>query len=244
MTTRATSAAIAAKTGELGAMYYFHPDTIARGKELGLDGMRFYLLGRGGVLGDVDATVVRSAFGYFAPGTVEKLWNSAREVIAPRQAAVEHLACNAALGRAVLTGVDGLEAYNSAASTVIAAVDESGLTLFAGFRAATAPDDTPARALHHAVVLRELRGSAHLAAVRAAGLDSRVAHAIKRPDMVEMFGWSEPIEITQADIDALERAEAITDQILQSAFGALDDAGAAALIAGTDAMYAAFKAPA
>lgn len=244
MNARQTSTAIAAKTGELGAMYYFHPDTIARGKELGLDGMRFYLLGRGGVLGDVDATVVRSAFGYFAPGTVEKLWNSAREIVPPRQASSEHLACNAALGRAVLGGVAGLEAYNAAAATVIAAVDESALTLFAGFRAAPVPEDAPARALHHAVVLRELRGSAHLAAVRAVGLDSRVAHAIKRPEMVEMFGWSEPIEITQGDIDALERAEAITDQILERAFAELDGSAAAALVAGTDAMYSAFKPPA
>ena len=40
--------------GPIGAAFYFHPDTVARGKEAGLDGFRFYILGRGGVLGDVE----------------------------------------------------------------------------------------------------------------------------------------------------------------------------------------------
>ena len=40
--------------GQIGQAYYFHPDTLARGKELGLDGFRWYMLGRGGVLGDVE----------------------------------------------------------------------------------------------------------------------------------------------------------------------------------------------
>ena len=59
--------AIAKPTGDIGASFYFDPDTLARGKELGLDGFRFYVLGRGGVLGDVEPDVVRSAFGYFHP---------------------------------------------------------------------------------------------------------------------------------------------------------------------------------
>ena len=41
---------IAEPTGPIGSAFYFHPDTMARGKELGLDGFRFYVLGRGGVL--------------------------------------------------------------------------------------------------------------------------------------------------------------------------------------------------
>ncbi len=66
------------KIASLGAAFYFNPETVAKGKELGLDGFRFYFLGRGGVLGDVEARVVRSAFGYFAPELVDKMWNSSR----------------------------------------------------------------------------------------------------------------------------------------------------------------------
>ena len=67
------------KIADLGGAFYFVPETTSRGKERGVDGMRLYFLGRGGVLGDTSAAVVRSAFGYFNPGLVEKLWNSGRE---------------------------------------------------------------------------------------------------------------------------------------------------------------------
>jgi hypothetical protein len=56
--------AIAKQTGDIGASFYFDPATVARSKELGLDGYRFYFLGRGGVLGDVDSAVIHSAFGW------------------------------------------------------------------------------------------------------------------------------------------------------------------------------------
>ncbi len=50
--------------GTLGFAFYVVPETLERGKALGLDGFRFYFLGRGGVSGDVEAPVVKSAFGY------------------------------------------------------------------------------------------------------------------------------------------------------------------------------------
>jgi hypothetical protein len=233
--------AIAGPTATIGSVFYFHPDTLARGKELGLDGFRFYVLGRGGVLGDVEPDVVLAAFGYFEPGLVDKLWRSATEIVAPRDAAREYLACNAALGRKLFAGIDGLDAYADAAAKVVAAVDVAGLSLFAGIRAEPVPADDPARAAHHAVLLRELRGSAHLVAVRAAGLTGPVAHAIKRPDDVAMFGWSEPPVVTDADRAAHARAETLTDDILVPAFSVLDDAEAAALVAGTEAMAAALS---
>lgn len=239
MEPRDVIAAIAAPTGELGAAFYFHPDTVARGKEIGLDGFRFYFLGRGGVLGDVEPDVVVSAFGYFEPGLVAKMWNTAKERVAPRDAAREYLACNSALARSVLGDVDGLEAYTAAAAQVVAAVDVSGLTLFAGLRGEPVPDDAPAAALHHAVLLRELRGSAHLLAVRASGLESPIAHAIKRPDDLTTFGWSEPPVVTDEHRAALDRAEALTDELLAPAFSVLDTAGGEALVAGTTSMHLA-----
>lgn len=231
--------AISDKTGIIGSVYYFHPDTMARGAELGLDGFRFYFLGRGGALGDVDAAVVRSAFGYFSPSVVAKMWDSGRERCDPRLAARAHLECNAALGRARLGDIDGLDAYGDAAEAVVSGVDESGLTLFAAIRTEPVPADTAARALHYAVLLRELRGSAHLAAVRVCGLESAVAHAVARPGDVELFGYTEPIEVTDEDRQRHESAEAMTEQMLVPAYSVLDVDGAAALVAGTDAMFAA-----
>jgi hypothetical protein len=234
--------AIAGKTGDIGAAFYFHPDTLARGKELGLDGFRFYFLGRGGVLGDVEPDVVVSAFGYFSPAVVANVWTSGREVMAPREVAREYLACNAALGRAKLAEVPGLDAYVEAAAAVVAAVDVSGLPLFAGVRSEPVPEDTPGAAIHHGMLLRELRGSVHLVAVVASGLLSKQAHAIKRPGEVEMFGWREPIEIDETHRAALARAEELTNDLLVPAFSVLDEAGAAALVAGTDAIHAALTA--
>lgn len=240
MTPQEISRTIAEPTGSVGAAYYFHPDTLARGKELGLDGFRFYVLGRGGVLGDVEAGVVHSAFGYFNPAMIAKLWDSAKETMAPRDAAREYLACAHRFGRATLAEVAGLEAYVDAASTVVAAIDDSAMALFAGLRAEPVPADVAAAAYHHAVMLRELRGGAHLVAVTAVGLPTVVAHAIKRPDAVAMFGWETGApEPTDADRAALAEAEVITDRILERAFSALSSAQATALVDGTRALHSA-----
>jgi hypothetical protein len=234
------SNAIAKKTGDIGASFYFTPETVERGKALGLDGFRFYGLGRGGVLGDVDAAVVRSAFGYFHPSIIEKIWNSAKRVMAPRDAAREYLACAHEYGRRQFGSIDGLDAYADAAATVIANVEGTSLALFAGVRAEPVPDDAPAAAIHQAMVLREMRGSAHLTAVTAVGLPTEVAHAIKRPNDIALFGWQDATpHPTEADRRALERAEAITDTIVLPGFAALTADQAAALVAGTDAMHAA-----
>ena len=238
MTPEQISRAIAEPTGPVGAAFYFHPDTLARGKELGLDGFRFYVLGRGGVLGDVEAGVVHSAFGYFHPSMVAKLWDSAKEIMAPRDAAREYLACAHHFGRTKLAEVAGLEAYVEAAATVVGAIDDSAMALFAGLRAEPVPTDTAAAAYHHAVLLRELRGGAHLVAVTAMGLPSVVAHAIKRPDAMAMFGWDEGApQPTDAHRAALAEAEEVTDRILASAFGALSHDQGRALIGGTQALH-------
>lgn len=225
--------------GDIGAAFYFHPDTLARGKEHGLSGMRFYALGRGGVLGDVDPAVIRSAFGYFAPALLEKWWTQAREIMGPRDAARLYIDCCHELGRDVLGDVDGLDEFVDAASTVIDAAEGHALALFAGVRAEPVPEDAPAAAMHQSMVLRELRGSAHLAAIAAVGLDSAVAHAIKRPDDVAMFGYEDPPVVTDADRAAHRRAEEVTDDILERAYAAMSDAQAAAFVAGVEAMHAA-----
>ena len=94
--------------GELGgAPWYFDAKTLAAGKEHNLDGFRLYFLGRGGVLGDVEAEVVASAFGYFNPALVEKMWNTAKERMAPRDAARLYLSCCHQFGRDHFGAVDG-----------------------------------------------------------------------------------------------------------------------------------------
>ena len=143
----------------IGAAFYFHPDTVARGKEAGLDGFRFYILGRGGVLGDVEPAVVHAAFGYFHTGLIDKMWNTGKERIAPREAARLYQGCAHAMARSKFADIAGLDGFVEAASSIIASVEGASLPLFAGVRAEPVPDDAPAAALHQSMVLRELRAA-------------------------------------------------------------------------------------
>jgi hypothetical protein len=235
---------VSGKIAALGSAFYFAPGTLEKGKELGLDGFRLYFLGRGGVLGDVPPLVVQSAFGYFAPGLVDKIWTSAREKASPTDTARMYFEACADFGRERLGAVEGLDAFCQAAETVTANADPAGLTLFAGIRSMPLAEDPPGRAMQLVAVLRELRGSAHLLAVRAVGLDVRRAHQLKRGVKdAEMFGWQEPhLDITDEDKARHDEAERLTDAILSDAFGALDDDQAAALVAGVDRIEAAVTA--
>jgi hypothetical protein len=226
---------------DLGWAFYFVPETLARGRELGLDGFRFYFLGRGGVLGDVDATVIASAFGYFNPTLVRDTWDSGRAVVDPRAAGHAFVACAAEFGRSRFAQLDGLDEFCAAADAVVAAADPVGLALFAGAVSEPLAEDPPARTMQLLALLRELRGSIHLLAVRACGLDARTAHAVKRPQDLAMFGWSdrEAVTVTAEHVAAWEAAEALTDRLVLPAYAALDEAGRAALIHGVEQVDAA-----
>jgi hypothetical protein len=243
MTSQHVITTSAPKIGLLGAVFYFHPSTMARAKELGLDGFRMYFLGRGGVLGDVEPPVVTSAFGYFHPALVAKVWNSARERMAPREAAREYLACCHALARERLAGVEGLDAFCDAAAAIDDAADPAGLALYAGYKAEPRPDDAAARALHLVTVLRELRGSTHLLAIVASGLPPSIAHYLRRPNDYGTFGWGEEAPgVTGEHRAKLERADRLTDELLVPSFSVLDGDGARAFLDGLEAIERAFSA--
>jgi hypothetical protein len=229
--------------GTLGAAFYFAPDTVAKGKERGLDGFRLYFLGRGGVLGDTSAAVVASSFGYFNPGLVAKMWDTGKAKMPGTAAADLYWEACADLGRAKLADVDGLAEFVHAAEQVVAAGDPSGLALYAGIRQMPLADDLPGRAMQLIAVLREFRGSAHLAAVRAVGLADTRAHFIKRPDMVEFFGWTaaDADQVTADDRAKLAEAETVTDRIVSPAYAVLDEAGQQALLHGLHGIEAALQ---
>ncbi len=222
--------------GKAGSAFYFHPDTLARGKELGLDGFRFYMLGRGGVLGDVESDVVASAFGYFHRALVGKIWTTAKERFGAREAARNYMECCANLGRSTLATVAGLGEFCESAEAIMAAVNPAGLSLYAGVAVEPRVDDLPGRALQLVAVLRELRGSMHLLAIVASELAPEVAHAITRPDNVGMFGWDPAPEVTETDRAKLAAAAALTDRLLLGPYESLDAAAKAALLAGTQAI--------
>lgn len=240
MTSEELLAAACPKIRDMGFAYYFVPETVAKGEALGLDVFHFYFLGRGGVLGDVESGVVASAFGYFNPALVAQMWDSATQVMPPRDAARAYFECCADLGRARLSEVTGLDAFCAAADAVNDAADPVALPLYAGFKAEPLVNDLPGRAMQLIAVLREFRGSAHLLAVRASGIDAKTAHFVKRPGDIGMFGWSESDapEIGPRQTEAMDRAESLTDELVLPAYAVLDEKAGQALLSGLDQIEA------
>jgi len=238
MTTEELVATACPLIGSLGAAFYFDPETLAAGKKLGLDGFRFYFLGRGGVLGDVEAPVVQSAFGYFEPKLLTKMWDTGRARVSPREAARVYAEASRSFGRSRFAGVKGLEEFCAAALAVRDAAHPAGLALFAGLAAEPLADDPPAQAMQLVAVLRELRGSVHLLAVVASGVEPKVAHYFRRPDDFVSFGYAEdevPL-LTEVDRARMAQADALTDEIVGRAFGVLDELGGVALLDGLRSM--------
>lgn len=226
---------------KVGSAFYFTPESLARGAELGLDRGQWYFLGRGGVLGDVDASMVSSAFGYFNRAVVALMWNAGREKVAPSAAGAAFMEAAAEFGRARLAGIAGLDAFNASAEKVVAAADGDSLPLFVATAAMPLVDDAPGRAMQLLATLREFRGSAHLLAVRANGLTSKEAHFVSRPDDARMFGWSEQDVATVGDNHrtAMKAVEALTDRLVKPAYAVLDADERAAFVAVVQAVDAA-----
>jgi len=196
---------------KIGAQHYFHPYAKEAAEGLGIDGFRFYFCGRAGVLGEVNTDVMLSAFGYFERGLVDKMWTSSKERCDVVQAAQEQMNVAYRIGADALGDVEGLSEAAASIGQLAAEVDPSSLPLFAGFVALDVPDSPTDAFMHQAIVMRELRGSVHLAALAATGLGSRAAHQIKRPNDQEMFGYKDTIEVTDADRAAYELLEPMTD---------------------------------
>lgn len=227
-----------------GWAYYFTPTTMARGTELGLKGPQFYFIGRGGLLGNCDSTVVAAAFGYFNPEVIKRAWNSSRQVIEPLVAGRAHLECSAVTGREKLSNVTNLGSFVAAADKVNDAANPEALALYSAFKSEPLVSDAPGRAMQLVSVLREFRGSAHLVAVRAMGLTGKQAHFIKRPNDIAMFGWSAE-DAPQIDDEArrrLEEAEHLTDRIVAPAFAVLNEKERNDLLAGATAIKQALSA--
>ena len=227
--------------GISGGAYFFELETLEIGERFGLDGFEFYFIGRGGVLGEVEPAVVTSAFGYFSASLVEQTWTSACKKLPPREGAKAYASARHAFGRSKLSDLPGLGPLCDALEVINHAADGRGLPLYAASAAEPVPDDLPARTMHLLSLLREFRGSAHLLAVIASELDPKVAHYLRRPYDMEMFGWDgeEAIEVTDEERNRLVRANQLTDRLVASAYGALDDASWAALLEGLAAVDAA-----
>jgi hypothetical protein len=228
MTPEATATATAGVVGDLPSRFMLDMDTYVAAAEDGFQGMDFYAAGRGGALGDVPSAVVTAAFVFFEPGLIDDSWARSGDVM-PRQAAADRwAAAGHRWAEAHLTADEAdlarlaelLGRMNAAAST-------AGAPCFGAWRTQAEPgSDRPAAlALHRLMVLRELRGGLHGAAVIAHGLSPHAALTIRTPGMLPVFGWDGPHpEADDPHVhSAWNEAEVATDRALAPAYAALDE---------------------
>ncbi|MGH3429033.1 MAG: SCO6745 family protein [Mycobacteriales bacterium] len=209
---------------DMGTLWMVDSETTARGATLSYPSrMAFYFAGRGGVLGDVDANVIAAAMGWWEPGRVREHWDAGRGIVGPREAARQYGRACAWWGEDHLTNV-GLDHARLAelaglAERAVDQAEQSGLPLFAGWRAEPRSKPGPGRLLQQIHLLRELRGGRHLAATTAAGLEPLAAILAKEgPAQAELFGWGSGLE-PRSDLRPLhDAAEATTNRLMLAGY--------------------------
>ncbi len=199
---------------DLGGLFYFAPGSLRRAAALGLSPSQWYFLGRGGALGAVDAAVVDSALGYFAPTVVARHWDSGRAIVPPPEVTAAHISCCRDFGRSHLDGAPFLASFVTAAAKVIAAANPLALPLFAGLKTFPLADDHPGAAMQAVTTIREFGAGVHLLAVAATGLEPRKAHWLTTPQAWESFGYhaDDVPQVTEQDRERLAQADDLTRQ--------------------------------
>lgn len=206
-------------------------ETLARGSELGMtEPLSFWVHGRAGVLGDVDADVVAAALAFMAGERVRQLWEgNAPAGLTPRHRAAEYAATAGRWADETFADVATVKLgrVTELSAQVALAADPSLGTLFAGWRQIKLPPTPAGAAIVALNVIRELRGAAHVIAVHAVGLGPHGA-IMSTEDPVrgglagaERFGWNGPHPV--ADSEKRANAELLTTLMASHPFDALTE---------------------
>jgi hypothetical protein len=223
------AAASANAVSYLTSRFMLDGNTYKRGAELGFAGLDFYITGRGGVLGDVDADVVAAAFAFFEPGHVRTQWEMGTAVMPAPKAAEAFAACGYTWAEQHVP--DDLDA--SRLAELAARVAQGGRVacapVFAEWRRLPAPDAPKAAAVHHMNSLRELRQQLHSACVLAQGLTPIEAVSVNSPAMAPLFGWADLAD-TAGLAEPMAAAEDATTRAIAHAYEVLTEAERAELV--------------
>ncbi len=234
MDARTAARSLAAPIGSLGARFMLDGASFGRGAELGLPpGVGTYVLGRLGVLGDVDADTACEAAHFFTPEVIRANWAPTDDLPASQAAAIYGQIC-VEMGRTYLDGFEGAGRLAELAASVADDADPTDAALFAGWRDQARPDDDTGRAYLLVTALRELRFCRHVVAVKAAGADPH-GMLIANKGLVTLFGWPEDGTATDPEIrDAIEDA---TDEASAVDYATLGDDERAELVALASAAF-------
>lgn len=228
MIARETRAAVA----DLGGMFLYGPHCYLEERRRDLPRGTSYFRGRSAVLGYPTAGTVAALFGIFP------MWMADLALAPPICEIPEDEAIDLYLTGCWGWAAERLPFESERAADlilrVIESADDSGLPLFAGWRRVRWPQGGPERLGHALMVLRELRGGLHFAALRANGLGILEAVAINprhgRPHLLRT-GW-QPHEadaimarITPELSQRWQQAELMTESALELAFDVLGASG-------------------
>lgn len=219
----AYSSAVGALVSSLGGGFMISRQAKGFAVDHGLRGRPAYVLGRGSVLGDVDADVVTAAFGFWPADVVRESWDAGREVLDVATARDRYAAMCCDWGRDRLAALPDPGRLAELLGWVADGCDVVGLPLFAGWRAVPLPDDPLGAATQLLHVMREHRGGTHLIAVVASGLTPLQA-VLSGPGgsgNAAFFGYDEPFEDVSGLITARSEAEALTDRLCAPAYDVL-----------------------
>ena len=232
---------------KLGLGFYFDPLTAERAKELGMNVFEFYGLGRGGVLGDVDAEVVDRAFTFFHPRTMDFLFHRARAKADPVATAREHvLAAYAFADRTFgALDVDLLADVGALARRVTSEAEPGHHLLATGYLQYQAPASAVHAAYLGTILLRELRGGAHIDAVAQVGLTPLEACYLQDDSVFKLHGYSDDdVPPVTPELEAKKiHAEVVTSELMARYFSVLSGDERQRLADGTLAMFAALSDP-
>lgn len=208
---------------EIGALFMLHPETFAQSEANGYPHpIAGYFAGRGGVLGEADASTVNAIFAVFEPNVVTMFWEQGLPVHGAAGGARLYNDQIADFARKHLKGAEGLERIAELGQKVIDSAPVLGMPLFAGWKPMPLAEDAEARALQIMFKLRELRGSVHMTALSLSGVTPIEAHMLnKGTEYCAFFGWPEPFADGEGKRDAKKAAEEATDRRMAEIVGAV-----------------------
>ena len=196
----------------VGSQFMVSPEIRAAGEAIGMPGSALYFRGRVAALGEVNAVAAAEIMGIFQPSLIEHLWRKTAGISAA-EALSAYLGVCSAWGRSHLAGLSDPERLVELAGRVVDQTGISALALFGAWRRVERPEDPLAAAAFLLMLLRELRGGLHFAALAVQGLEipwAMIADpALSSPKHFESLGWRE------ADIEAANREAAAVPQLAE-----------------------------
>jgi hypothetical protein len=200
---------------DIGTSLYLSPEIFGWAAEWGwANPFAFYFAGRGGMLGDVDADVVTSAFGWFEPNAVKAMYTEGAAVAGATEAARRMAEAHSKWGRAHYADVEGIDDIVAVMELLVDGIQGQAIPIFVGWRNAHRCETPGGRAAQLMQILREWRGGLHLVATTAVGLgplDAILGNEGR--GQAKFLGWSEPFAENADRKAKSQEAEEITDNL-------------------------------